>query len=256
MKKLLMIFLATLLALPARAAPLLVAAASDLGYCMDDLAAAFRRQVPGAELKVSLGASGNFFAQIGNGAPFEVFMSADMDYPRQLVKLGMAEGATLAPYAVGRIALWTLDPRFDPAKGTAVLRDARVTRIAIATPATAPYGRAAQAALERDGLWAPLQPKIVIGQNIAQAAQFVQSGNAQFGIVSLAALHAPKLATVGRYYVIPDAGLAPIEQGAVVTKAGAANPLAARFVQFLQSAPARAIFARSGYSLPAAPAHE
>lgn len=245
-----MIMLATLLAQPVRAAPVLVAAASDLAYCIDDLAAAFRKQAPGAELKVSLGASGGFFAQIRNGAPFDVFLSADMGYPAELARLGAAEQSTLAPYAVGRIALWTLDQRFDLAQGMAVLRDARVLRVAIASPATAPYGRAAQAALERDGLWQSLQPKLVVGENIAQAAQFVQSGNAQFGIVSLAALHAPRLAGVGRYYLIPDTGLAPIEQGAVVTRHGAANPLAARFVAFLGAPAARAILVRHGYGLP------
>ncbi len=250
MKKLLMIMLAMALALPARAAPLLVAAASDLAWCIDDLAAAFRQQAPQAELKVSLGASGSFFAQIRNGAPFDVFLSADMGYPRELARLGAAEPATLAPYAVGRIVLWTLDPRFDLARGMAVLRDPRVLKVAIASPATAPYGRAAEAALRRDGLWDVLQPKLVIGENVAQAAQFVQSGNAQLGIVSLAALHAPRLAGVGRYYLVPDTGLAPIEQGAVVTRHGAANPLAARFVRFLASPAARVILERNGYGLP------
>jgi molybdate transport system substrate-binding protein len=256
MKNLLMVLMTTLLALPAQAAPLLVAAASDLSYCIDDLAAAFRQAEPQAELKVSLGASGNFFAQIRNGAPYEVFLSADMGYPEQLARLGAAEAATLTPYAVGRIALWTLDARFDPAQGTALLRDARVTRVAIASPETAPYGRAARAALQRDGLWAELQPKLVIGENIAQTAQFVQSGNAQLGIVSLAALHSPRLAGVGRYAVIPDTGLPPIEQGAVVTRRGAGNPLAARFVRFLHSPAARAILTRNGYSLPQAAAHD
>ncbi|MFL6672023.1 MAG: molybdate ABC transporter substrate-binding protein [Massilia sp.] len=250
MKKLLMILLASLVALPACAAPLLVAAAADLSYCIDDLAAAFRKEAPGAEIKVSTGASGNFFAQIRNGAPFDVFLSADMDYPAQLARLGAADGATLAPYAIGRIALWTVDPRFDLAQGMAALRDPRAQRIAIANPATAPYGRAAKAALERDGLWSALQPRLVIGENIAQATQFVQSGNAQLGIVSLASLHSPRLAGVGRYYLIADTGMAPIEQGAIVTRHGAGNPLAARFVRFLGSPAARSILESNGFGLP------
>jgi molybdate transport system substrate-binding protein len=250
MKKLLMILLASLLALPASAATLLVAAASDLGYCIDELAAAFRKEAPSAELKVSLGASGVFFAQIRNGAPFDVFLSADMAYPARLAELGAAERTTLAPYAIGRIALWTRDPRFDLAQGMAVLRDPRAARIAIANPATAPYGRAARAALERDGLWQALQPRLVIGENVAQAAQFVQSGNAQLGIVSLASLRSPRLAAVGRYYLIPDMGLAPIEQGAIVTRHGAAKPLAAQFVQFLHTPAARAVLQRNGFDLP------
>jgi molybdate transport system substrate-binding protein len=253
MKKMFFLLLGAILALPLQAQPLLVAAASDLTHCINELADAFAKQVPGAKVKVSLGSSGHFYAQIRNGAPFDVLLSADMSYPTQLAKLGVAEGATLRPYAIGRIALWSLDARFDPAaQGMGVLRDPRVTKVAIANPSVAPYGRAAKAALERDGLWQALQPKLVIGENIAQAAQFVQSGNAQLGIVSLAMLHAPKAG--GRYYVIPATGLAPIEQGAIVTRHGAANPLAPRFVQFMGSPAARAILERNGFSLP--PAHD
>lgn len=258
MKKLLIGLFATLLlqALPAAAAPLLVAAASDLAYCIDELAAAFRKEAPEAELKVSTGASGNFFAQIRNGAPFHVFLSADMMYPSQLAKLGAADGATLRPYALGRIVLWTTDARFDVSQGLALLRDPRamqdIKRIAIGNPDTAPYGRAAKAVLERDRLWDAVQPRLVIGENIAQAAQFVQTGNAQLGIVSLATVRAPRMAGVGRYHLISDAGVAPIEQGAIVTRAGSGQPLAARFVRFLGSPAARAILERNGFGLPAA----
>jgi len=257
MKKLLYVLLAGTLAssftLPAQARPLLVAAASDLGYCIDELVGAYRKTAPDAEPKVSLGASGNFFAQIRNGAPFEVFLSADMDYPRQLSKTGAADGATLAPYAIGRLALWSLDPQVDPARGLAALvADAGVKRFAIANPVTAPYGRAAKAVLERDGLWNKVQPKLVIGENIAQTAQFVQTGNAQAGIVSYATLYGSKLKGVGRYALLPMNGLPPIEQGAIVTKAGAANPHAAAFIRFLGSPEARAILVRHGFSLPGA----
>lgn len=252
MKKLLVILFATLLALPATAAPLLVAAASDLVYCIDELAAAFRKEAPEAEVKISTGASGNFFAQIRHGAPFHVFLSADMMYPAQLAKLGAADAATLRPYAIGRIVLWTTDARFDVAQGLPLLRDPRVARVAIGNPDTAPYGRAARAALERDKLWDAVQPRLVIGENIAQAAQFVQTGNAQLGIVSLATVRSPKMAGVGRYHLISDAGVAPIEQGAIVTRAGGGQPLAARFVRFLGSPAARAILERNGFGLPPA----
>jgi molybdate transport system substrate-binding protein len=253
MKTLFAFLLTALLALPTRAAPLLVAAAADLAYSIDELSAAFRAQEPQAQVKVSTGASGNFFAQIRNGAPFDVFLSADVGYPAQLAKLGAADGKTLTPYAIGRIALWTLDPRLDLAQGLAAVRDPRVTRVAIANPGTAPYGRAAQAALERDGLWRVVAPKLVIGENVAQTAQFVQSGNAQLGIVSLSTLRAPKLAGVGRYVLIPDTGLAPIEQAAIVTMHGAANPLAQRFVRFLASPAAQAILQRHGFAPPRKP---
>jgi molybdate transport system substrate-binding protein len=253
MKKIFMVLLG-LLAVPAMAWPLLIAAASDLTYSIDDLAAAFRQQAPEAEIKISLGASGNFYAQIKNGAPFEVFLSADMDYPARLAREGAADPATLTPYAVGRLALWSLDPRFDLAQGMAVLRDPRLTRIAIANPDFAPYGRAAKAALEQQHLWEALKPKLVFGDNIAQTVQFIQTGNAQLGIVSLATLYAPRLHGVGSYYPIPEGGRAPIEQGAIVTNRGKANPLAARFVQFLGSATGRALLLRHGYGLPPAQA--
>jgi molybdate transport system substrate-binding protein len=253
--------LTAILALPVRAeplpaaagTPLLVAAASDLSYCIDELGAAFARQAPQAQLKVSLGASGNFFAQIRNGAPFDVFLSADMGYPAQLARDGAADPTTLAPYALGRIALWSPDPRFDLKQGMPVLKDARLTRIAIANPEFAPYGRAAKAALEAAGVWQAVQPKLVIGENISQTVQFVQTGNAQIGIVSYASVLSPRLKGRGSYYLIPDAGMAPIEQGAVVTAHGKANPMAARFVQFLASPAARAILQRNGFGLPPLP---
>lgn len=239
-----------LLAGPASAATLLVAAASDLNAAMDDLSAAFALAVPGAEVKVSLGASGNFFAQIKNGAPFDVFMSADLGYPAQLAKEGAADGATLATYAIGRVALWSVDRRFDLTQGLRVLNDPRLQRVAIANPDVAPYGRAARAALQAHGVWDAVKGKLVTGENVAQAAQFVQSGNAQLGVVSYATVMSPRLKGIGSYYLIPDTGSAPLEQGAVVTRHGASNALSARFMQFLHSPAARAILLRHGFTLP------
>ena len=244
-----------ILAMPmAQAATLLVAAASDLVYCIDELGAAFRKEQPTAEVKVTAGASGNFFAQIKRGAPFDVFMSADMDYPRRLVQEGAADPASLKPYAIGRLAVWTFDARFDLGKGMQVFADPRLARVAIANPEVAPYGRAARGALMHHGMWDKVQGKLAIGENVAQAAQFVQTGNAQLGIVSLATVLSPRLKGVGRYYVVPEEGVAPIEQGAVVTRHGQGNPLAARFIQFLQTKAARDILQRSGFGLPRAPA--
>lgn len=253
MKKLtaLLLAMAALAAAPvAEAEPLTIAAASDLTYVIDELGAAFRKEAPQAELKVSLGASGNFFAQIKNGAPFQVFMAADLRYPGQLAQEGAADGSTLVTYAVGRIALWTADPRLDLKQGLRVLNDARVARVAIANPDVAPYGRAAKAALEHLGYWDAIKGKLVIGENIAQTAQFVQTGNAQLGIVSYATVMAPRLKGVGSHYLIPDQGLAPIEQGAIVTTRGKGSPLAAQFVRWLRSPPAREILLRHGFGLP------
>lgn len=250
MKRLILLLLA--LAMPAaRADTLLVAAASDLTYCIDALGEAFRKEAPGAQVKVSVGASGNFFAQIKSGAPFDVFLSADMDYPRRLASEGAADAASLAPYALGRLAVWSLDQRFDPSSGMRAFADKRFARVAIANPEVAPYGRAARAALVHYGVWDDVQGRLVLGENVAQTAQFVQTGNAQLGIVSLATVLSPRLAGIGRYYLVPEEGLAPIEQGAIVTKRGQGNPLAARFVRFLQSPEARAILVRSGFGVPA-----
>ena len=249
MKRLLPLLFAVLAA-PACAGTLVVAAASDLTSTIDELGAAFSRQIPGTEVKVSVGASGNFFAQIKNGAPFDVFMSADMAYPAQLAKEGAADGATLALYAIGRLAIWSLDPRFDLKQGMQVLRDARLARVAIANPDIAPYGRAAREALQKAGVWDAVKGKLVIGENIAQTAQFIQTGNAQLGLVSYATVMAPRQKGVGSYFLVPEAGLTPIEQGAIVTRHGKGNPLAPQFMQFLQSPAARAILQRHGFTLP------
>ena len=227
-----------------------MAAASDLNAAMDDLSVAFAQTVPGAELKVSLGASGNFFAQIKNGAPFDVFLSADLAYPARLAKDGAADGASLTTYAIGRVALWSVDPRFDLTQGLRVLNDPRLQRLAIANPEIAPYGRAARAALQAHGYWEAVKGKLVMGENVAQTAQFVQSGNAQLGVVSYATVKSPRLKGVGSYYLIPDSGSEPIAQAAVVTRHGASNPLSARFMLFLHSPAARAILLRHGFTLP------
>ena len=249
-----LIMLSTLLAslaTPAGAGTLVLAAASDLTSTIDELATAFGKQAPGNEIKVSVGASGNFFAQIKHGAPFDVFLSADMAYPAQLAKEGAADGATLAQYATGRLAIWSLDPRFDLKQGMNVMRDARLTRVAIANPDVAPYGRAARAALQQAGVWDAVKGKLVIGENIAQTAQFIQTGNAQAGIVSYATVLAARQKGVGYYYLVPEAGLAPIAQGAIITRHGKGNPLAPQFMRFLQSPAARAILQRHGFALPA-----
>lgn len=257
MRRLLMTLLLALSALPARAQDaaqvLNVAAAADLSFCLDALDAEFARQAPGVEIKVATGASGNFFAQIANGAPFDVFLSADMDYPRKLAEAGQADARTLSMYAVGHLALWSTDPKVDVGKGLAVVTDPAVGRLAIANPDHAPYGRAAKAALQQAGLWDRVQDKLLLGENIAQTAQFVQSGNASAGLVAFSLLQSPKLAGVGRYLLLPEDSYPRLEQGLVITRHGAANPLAARYVAFLASPPARRIFEQYGFLLPQAP---
>lgn len=228
-----------------------VAAASDLIFCLDALHAEFSQAEPNVTLKTSTGSSGNFYAQIRHGAPYDVFMSADLHYPRELIATGAAEASSLTPYAIGRIVIWTLRPELDLSDVSKLTRDSRVRRFAIANPAHAPYGRAAREALEHAGVWGDVQPKLVLGENIAQAAQFVQTGNAEAGIVALSLVLAPRNAGVGRWVEIPAAHHSPLEQGVVLTRLGAANPAAKRYMSYLRSPAARAIFERYGFRLPA-----
>jgi molybdate transport system substrate-binding protein len=213
---------------------LLVAAAADLGN----------------EVKVSLGSSGNFHAQIQNGAPFQVYMSADEKYPRDLIAKGFAITDSYVVYGTGRIALWTLKPEFNIKQGLTALTDASVTRVAIANPAHAPYGRAAEAALNKYGIWNQIQPKLVLGENIAQTAQFVQSGNVDAGIVAVSLLSSPKLKGVGRWVEVPGNLYPPLVQAAVVTRAGASSKLARQYVAYLGSSEARVILQRFGFVAP------
>ena len=229
-----------------------IAAAADLAYCLDDINAAFKKTHPDADLKVSSGSSGNFAAQIKAGAPFEVFLSADMSFPKDLAQAGLADEKTLFTYAFGKIVLWTLHPEtVDVTRGLALLRNAdAVKKLAVANPDHAPYGRAAREALQHEKLWDGLQSRIVLGDNIAQTAQFVSSGNADAGIVALSLVTSPKLANVGKWQEIPAEDYAPLEQGAVLTKAGTINPLARAYIEFLRTPEARAIFDRYGFRLP------
>jgi molybdate transport system substrate-binding protein len=136
---------------------LAIAAAADLVYCLDELHTEFQKAYPRATLKVSTGSSGNFFAQIKNGAPFDVLLSADMKYPQELIKAGLADSASLTLYAIGRIVLWTIKPEIEVSRGLEILREAKIRKFAIASPEHAPYGRAAKAALEARQLWSAVQ---------------------------------------------------------------------------------------------------
>lgn len=224
-----------------------IAAASDLVFCLEELNRQFTNSHPAVTLKTSTGSSGNFFAQIQNGAPFDLFLSADMSYPKELIKAGAAEESSLYPYAVGRLALWTANTNLSLTNGLFALRDPAFKRIAIANPEHAPYGRAARAALQRAGLWDALQPRIVLGENISQTAQFVQTGHADAGIVALSLVLSPKLAKVGHWVAVPPDSHPPLEQGAVLTRRGKDNSAARAYLKFLQSGQAREIFDRYGF---------
>lgn len=235
---------------PSSPPALSVAAAANLVYALEVLNAAFHETAPDVKLTVATGASGNLVAQIRHGAPFDVFLSADLDYPRALIDSGHADAASLTIFATGRLVLWTARPNVPLDSLADTVRSDRVRKLAIAHLETAPYGRAARETLEQLGAWADVQPKIVIGENITQTAQFVETGNADAGFVALSLVLSPKLKDRGRWIEVPAAFHAPLDQGAVVTRHGAANPAATRYLAFLRSAPAREIFARYGYSTP------
>jgi len=217
--------------LPAPA--LAVAAASDLQSVMPALASRFERETSG-RVTLTFGSSGNFFSQIQNGAPFDLFFSADVDYPRRLEAAGLTEPGTLQPYAIGRLVLYASKASgLDLGRGLAVLTDARVRRIAIANPEHAPYGRAAVAALTHERLYDQVRARLVLGENVSQAAQFVQSGNAQAGLLALSLALAPALRASGTYVDVPAAFYPAIEQAAVVIRASSRKDAARQFLTFL-----------------------
>jgi molybdate transport system substrate-binding protein len=213
---------------------LAIAAASDLQSVMPGLAERFERET-GRHVALTFGSSGNFFSQIRNGAPFDVFFSADVDYPRQLEKAGLTEPGTLKPYAIGRLVLYApTSAGVDLGRGLNILTDARIRRIAIANPAHAPYGRAAVAALTHERLYDRVRPKLVLGENISQAAQFVQSGNAEIGLLALSLALSPALRDAGTHVDVPVSFYPSIEQAAVVLKASGRKDDARQFLAFLE----------------------
>lgn len=217
---------------------------------MDELSQGFAKQT-GASVSVTYGSSGNFYAQLENGAPFDVFFSADIEYPRKLEAQGLAERGTLFEYAVGRIVIWMpKEAKLDLAKlGLQALRDPSISRIAIANPEHAPYGRAAVQALQQAGLYEVVKSKLVFGENVSQTAQFVQSGNAQAGIIALSLAVSPELRE-GRRWEIPVEMHRPLEQGAVLLHSAENKELAQGFLQYVKSAAGRATLSKHGLAMP------
>jgi molybdate transport system substrate-binding protein len=234
----------------ANAQALAVAAASDLQAALPVIAAQFEKDT-GQKVTLTFGSSGNFFAQIRNGAPFDVFLSADIEYPRQLEQAGAAKRGSLYAYATGRLVLWTrTDSGIDVGRGLSVLADGRVRRIAIANPEHAPYGRAAVAALQHEGLYEQVKGKFVLGENISQTAQFAQSGNATVGLLALSLAFAPALKSAGTYIEIPVDFHPPIEQAAVVVAASRQKALAQKFVDALKKPAVAQILQSYGFEVP------
>ena len=228
-----------------------VAAAADLSAPLQEVAANYEKRT-GIKVQLSFGASGALTQQIQNGAPFDIFFSADMDYPRQLIASGQADGTTLYRYAVGELVLWVpKDSKLDVEhKGMDVLLDPSVKKIAMANPQHAPYGRAAAAALKHYGLDEKVADRLVLGENISQAAQFVESGNAQVGFVALAHVVAPTMQGKGRYWKVPGDTYPTLDQGVVLIKGSAHHDDAAAFLQYIKTAEVAELLHRYGFSLP------
>jgi molybdate transport system substrate-binding protein len=238
--------------LEAQSTEIRVAAAADLNFAMADLSGQFEKQT-GIRVNVTSGSSGNFFSQIQNGAPFDLFFSADIEYPRKLAAAGFAEPETLREYALGRIVIWMpAGAKPDVAKqGWSTLLDTSVQKIAIANPEHAPYGRAAVSALQKAGIYDQVKTKLVYGENISQAAQFVQSGNAQAGIIALSLAISPGLKE-GEIWEIPAETYPPIQQGAVVLKSAKSKNAARAFLEFVGSPAGRKILEKHGFTIPEA----
>ncbi len=225
-----------------------IAAAADLRFAMDEIVKQFRTAQPDDVIDVIYGSSGKFFTQIQQGAPYDLFFSADIGYPHELEKSGFA-GAPAVPYATGRIVLWS--PSRDASKMTLKdLANPKIGKVAIANPQHAPYGKRAEEALKASGIWEVVSAKAVYGENISQTAQFVQTGNAEVGILALSLAVNPTLAEKGSYYLIPENLHQPLEQGFVILKRAAENPLAKRFAAYMSKPEARAVMKRYGFMLP------
>ena len=237
-------------------AELVVAAAADLSTVLQEIADRYQKQ-SGVQLKLSFGASGALTQQIQNGAPFDLFFSADMDYPRQLIAAGVADEASLYQYAVGKLVLWV--PEDSPLDlthqdmdrtGMNVLLDPSVKKIAVANPQHAPYGRAAVAALKHAGVYDRVADRLVLGENVAQAAQFVESGNAQAGFVALAHAVAPAMRGKGKYWEVPADFYPPLAQGVVVLSHSQHKKEAAEFVEYIKTKEAAELLRKFGFTLP------
>jgi molybdate transport system substrate-binding protein len=237
--------------LPARAAgrEINVAAAADLSAALLEISANYEKRT-GVAVKLSFGASGALTQQIQNGAPFDVFFSADMEYPRQLIAAGQAETATLYRYAVGQLVVWV--PKDSPLdvehRGIDVLLDPGVKKISIANPQHAPYDRAAVAALKHYGLYEKVGDRLVLGENVSQAAQFAESGNAQVGFVALAHAAAPAMQGKGKYWVVPAEAYPQLDQGAVLISRSAHRQDASAFLEYMKTAEVAELLRRYGFA--------
>ena len=236
-----------------------VAAAADLQFAMQDVAARFQKQT-GKTVKLIYGSSGNFFQQIQNGAPFDMFFSANLDYPKKLEAAGLVEPGTFYQYARGKLVIWVPnDSKLDLSSSMQVLLDPSIKKIAIANPQHAPYGQAAVAAMQKANIYEKVKSKFVLGENISQTASFVVSGSADVGIVALSLAVSPNMKDKGRYAEVPADDYPPIEQACVIvssSKNGSTKnkETAQQFLSFVKTATIADVLRTYGFDVQAAPA--
>jgi molybdate transport system substrate-binding protein len=229
-----------------------IAAASDLQFALEEVSRQFHATRPSMEPAIVYGSSGNFFAQIQNQAPFDIFLSADVEYPRRLADQGLAVPSSIFSYGVGRLVVWV--PSNSPLDveqlQMKIFDDPSVKHVAIANPQHAPYGRAAEAALRHFGVYDRIGDKLVMAENIAQTLQYVQSGAADVGLVALSLAVAPGVRGQGRYWELPLYSYPRLWQGGVILKRAENNDAAASFCRYLTSDEGRRILAQFGFTLP------
>lgn len=246
-RQLLLVLGFVLLSCPVQAAKFTIAAASDLRHALDDIIVEYRKAYPGHEPTVIYGSSGKMTTQIQNGAPYDIFFSADIAFPQRLHAAGFT-ATDPAVYAIGRIVIWS-NTRDASRLALQDLAGDSIRRIAIAQPAHAPYGMRAQEALHAAGIWDKVRSKLVYGENIAHTAQMVESGAAEVGIIALSLAKFPRLAAHG-YHLIDDALHQPLTQGYSVTRRGGAKPAVLDFARFMETGVAHAIMERYGFVMP------
>ncbi|HEY1676897.1 MAG TPA: molybdate ABC transporter substrate-binding protein [Candidatus Sulfotelmatobacter sp.] len=233
---------------------LTVAAAADLQFAMQDVVAQFQKQT-GKTVNVTYGSSGNFFQQIQNGAPFDMFFSANRDYPNKLDSAGLVEKGSYYGYAKGRIVVWTPnDSKLDIGSGLKSLLNPKISKIAIANPQHAPYGQAAVAALQKEGIYDTVKGKFVLGENISQTASFVVSGSADVGVIALSLALSPNLKEKGRYAEIPTVDYPPIEQACVILSSSKKKEVAKQFLAYVKTPEVAEILKKYGFEVGSEPA--
>ena len=229
-----------------------VAAASDLKYVLEEIIAEFQEIHPQIAVKATFGSSGNFYTQLSNEAPFDLFLSADISYPQKLIEQGVAIPESLFVYALGRIVLWVRQdsPIIVEREGIAALKNPNIKKIAIANPVHAPYGRAAEAALHHFDVYEELKDRLVLGENVTQAAQFVETGAADIGIIAVSLAIADPLREKGRRWPFPTDSYPTLEQGGVIMSATRERKACELFFQYLRSEQGREIFKRYAFAQP------